>query len=239
MNIKIKKSVLQDFIDKYLITDKINSVIWNFNNDVINCNFIDEQQVIVGYINYKYELKVNVKIGILDSVKINKLLDILDEDIEMLIQNNNNTSSILILFDKNSKIENSLRDLSLYKQLEEINDMPIANVSFLLNESLNNKICKSISTINHETFSLSAFDDELYFNFGDETTSSKVRISHKCDIKKEIMENTLKFNCKYLSKILTKYKNENILINIYEDGMFELKIENDVFNADYFLVSYN
>ena len=102
----MKKKQLTGFIDKYHLAGNANSVRLDVKDKKLSCNFITDDQNVVGSVSMDNFDINDVTLGVYATSQLTKLLTALDDDIEFKVNNADNTAFSINLSDK--LIENAV-----------------------------------------------------------------------------------------------------------------------------------
>lgn len=230
----IQKKVLSNFISKYHLNGLIERVQWDSNNG-IKMGFVNESKTLLGYITIKDINFPKGKIGIFDTGKLNKMLNILDGELLVDIQKNK-----LFLEDTNYSISCNLADPSIIPQLPSPS-LPTSPVSkFEINQEFITRFIKSKDALNEmESFTIhteQGFNgNEMVFTVGNDTTESKINFSVSID--KDDFLNKSPYNADIFKEILKANKTcESGEIFVYSEGLLVVKFIDNQIESKYYLV---
>ena len=99
----IQKRVLSNFISKYHLNGLIEKVQWNSDNG-IKMGFVNDSKTLLGFVTLKDIEFPKGKLGIFDTGKLNKMLNILDGELLIDVKKTNGIPVKLNLEDTNYSI---------------------------------------------------------------------------------------------------------------------------------------
>ena len=139
----MKKKQLTGFIDKYHLAGNANSVRLDVKDKKLSCNFITDDQNVVGSVSMDNFDINDVTLGVYATSQLTKLLTALDEDIEFKVNNADDTAFSINLSDKTTDVTFMLADLSVIRQVPAMKQLPDFNVKIKLTKDFADKFVKS------------------------------------------------------------------------------------------------
>ena len=139
----MKKKQLTSFIDKYHLAGNANSVRLDVKNKTLSCNFITDDQNVVGSVSMDNFDIDDVTLGVYATSQLTKLLTALDNDVTMRVNNADGTAFSINLSDKTTDVTFMLADLSVIRQVPAMKQLPDFNVKIKLTKDFADKYVKS------------------------------------------------------------------------------------------------
>ena len=139
----MEKKQLTGFIDKYHLAGNANSVRLDVKDKKLSCNFITDDQNVVGSISMDNFDINDVTLGVYATSQLTKLLTALDDDIEFKVNNADSTAFSVNLSDKTTDVTFMLADLSVIRQVPAMKQLPDFNVKIKLTKDFADKFVKS------------------------------------------------------------------------------------------------
>tara|TARA_R110001632_G_scaffold204330_5_gene327815 strand:- start:115 stop:834 length:720 start_codon:yes stop_codon:yes gene_type:complete len=139
----MEKKQLTGFIDKYHLAGNANSVRLDVKDKQLKCNFITDDQNVVGSVSMDNFDVEDVTLGVYATSQLTKLLTALDNDIKMRINNADGTAYSINLSDKTTNVTFMLADLSVIRQVPAMKQLPDFNVKIKLTKDFADKFVKS------------------------------------------------------------------------------------------------
>jgi hypothetical protein len=197
--------------------------------------FVNESKTLLGYITIKDINFPKGKIGIFDTGKLNKMLNILDGELLVDIQKNK-----LFLEDTNYSISCNLADPSIIPQLPSPS-LPTSPVSkFEINQEFITRFIKSKDALNEvEEFTVETDEgfngNELVFTLGADTESNQIKFSVNVDNDDYLLKTP--YNADIFKEILKANKTcESGEIFVYSEGLLVVKFIDNQIESKYHLV---
>jgi len=138
----IQKRVLSNFISKYHLNGLIEKVQWNSDND-IKMGFVNDSKTLLGFVTLKNIEFPKGKLGIFDTGKLNKMLNILDGELLIDVKKTNGIPVKLNLEDTNYSISCNLADPSIIPTLPQPTIPPTPASKFDITQEFINRFIKS------------------------------------------------------------------------------------------------
>jgi len=139
----MEKKQLTGFIDKYHLAGNANSVRLDVKDNKLNCNFITDDQNVVGSVSMDNFDIDDVTLGVYATSQLTKLLTALDNDVTMRVNNADETAYSINLSDKTTNVTFMLADLSVIRQVPAMKQLPDFNVKIKLTKDFADKFVKS------------------------------------------------------------------------------------------------
>jgi len=139
----MEKKQLTGFIDKYHLAGNANSVRLDVKDKTLSCNFITDDQNVVGTVSMDNFDIDDVTLGVYATSQLTKLLTALDVDIKMRVNNADSTAYSINLSDKTTDVTFMLADLSVIRQVPAMKQLPDFNVKIKLTKDFADKFVKS------------------------------------------------------------------------------------------------
>ena len=124
----MEKKQLTGFIDKYHLAGNANSVRLDVKDKTLSCNFITDDQNVVGSVSMNNFDIDDVTLGVYATSQLTKLLTALDNDVKMRVNNADGTAFSINLSDSTTDVTFMLADLSVIRQVPAMKQLPDFNV---------------------------------------------------------------------------------------------------------------
>jgi|TARA_R110001592_G_scaffold137774_2_gene356095 hypothetical protein len=139
----MEKKQLTGFIDKYHLAGNANSVRLDVKDNKLSCNFITDDQNVVGSVTMDNFDIDDVTLGVYATSQLTKLLTALDNDVKMRVNNADGTAFSINLSDSTTDVTFMLADLSVIRQVPAMKQLPDFNVKIKLTKDFADKFVKS------------------------------------------------------------------------------------------------
>lgn len=235
----IQKRVLSNFISKYHLNGLIEKVQWN-SDESIKMGFVNDSKTLLGYVTLKDINFPKGKLGIFDTGKLNKMLNILDGELLIDVKKTNGVPSKINLEDTNYSISCNLADPSIIPSLPQPT-IPTEHASkFEITQEFINRFIKSKDALSEvESFTIETDEgfngNELVFTLGAETESNQIRFSVNVDNDDFLPKSP--YNADLFKEILKA--NKTCLSGeffVYSEGLLMVKFVEDNIESKYYLI---
>ena len=129
----MKKTQITSFIEKYHLAGNANSVRLDVKDKTMQCDFITDDQNVVGSVSMNNFDIEDVTLGVYATSQLTKLLTALDDDITLRVNNADGTAFSINLSDKTT-------DVTFMPGMKQLPDF---NVKIKLTKDFANKFVKS------------------------------------------------------------------------------------------------
>ena len=235
----IQKRVLSNFISKYHLNGLIEKVQWTSDTDV-KMGFVNDSKTLLGYVTLKDINFPKGKLGIFDTGKLNKMLNILDGELLIDVKKTNGIPAKLNLEDTNYSISCNLADPSVIPSLPQPTIPPTPASKFEITQEFITRFIKSKDALNEvEAFTVETDEgfngNELVFILGAETESNQIKFSVNVDNDDYLPKSP--FNADLMKEILKA--NRTCLSGeffVYSEGLLAVKFIEDYIESKYYLI---
>ena len=231
-----KKSISR-FIQKYHLNGNINSVRWIVKNNELSTSFITSDRTLLGNVklnNFKFD---NSQIGINDTSQLNKLLNILGDDMSMSLTKFNNKAISLNVENGVVSFDYPLADLSVIPVVPDLKQLPDFNGEITLDNEFISTFVKSKGALSEsDTFTFSCKNNKGSVVLGyQKINSNRISINVNCKCDGDI--EPISFSAKYLKEILNANKGaKSSSLKVSSQGLAFATFEKDGFTSNYYLV---
>lgn len=239
----MKKQVLTTFIDKYSLNGTIESVKWvvdNSNKQIKTASISDDKNVI-SYVVIKDDAGLtDSEIGINDTTKLKKLLNVLTEDVNISYNKREEKIVSLSLNSEGTDVQYVTADLTVIPKVPDLKKLPPFNLEIPLTKEFVTTFVKAksaLSDVDTMTF-IKDKKDKIKLTIGySSVNSNRINIDIKPTEGKDTLGKTIHFSAKYLKEILTSNSDcENAVLKISDAGIAHVEFNNDLFNSCYYLI---
>ena len=235
----IQKRILSNFISKYHLNGLIEKVQWSSDNG-IKMGFVNNSKTLLGFVTLKDIEFPSGKLGIFDTGKLNKMLNILDGELLIDVKKTNGIPAKLNMEDTNYSISCNLADPSVIPSLPQPTIPPTPASKFDITQEFINRFIKSKDALNEvEAFTVETSEgfngNELVFTLGAETESNQIRFSVGVDNDDFLPKSP--FNADLIKEILKC--NKACLSGeffVYSEGLLMMKFVEDNIESKYYLI---
>ena len=128
----MEKRKLTNFIEKYHLAGNANSVGLDVNDQTLSCEFITDDQNVVGRVTMEDFDIEDVRLGVYNTSQLTKLLTALDDKIDVKVNRAEDAAFSINISDISTKVTFMLADMSVIRQVPQMKELPDFNVKIKL-----------------------------------------------------------------------------------------------------------
>lgn len=232
----IKKQDLIDNIEKYYLNGLVENTKWDISEGSLDISFVSPNQDLVGVIHGSLELNEKT-IGVFNTSALLKMLNILEEEIDINTEKQNNLR--LIIKDSNYLLNYSLADPNIISKVPSITE-PGYDVEFDIDSDFISKFIKgknALGSIVRDIVNFSYGDKFLKIVLGESSShSNKISYSHPIESNNFTKEN-ISFNSSHIKEIFSSNKERLKEGKGYlsKEGLLKLEFKSDIGISIYYL----
>ena len=231
------KNVLERYLQKYSLNGNVNSVVMDIKDKKANCRFKTQDNSMLGEVKLnKIELD-DFKLGILDTAGLQKMLNIMDDNITIQVKKAGNKPYQLKINDNNVKATFALADLNIFEEPPTLKKIP----KWSLEQTLTNKeiqlFVKSKNALSHvESFAVVNENNQPEIIIGWKRISSNtITIPLQNSDHSDLFSHVL-FNADIVRDIFVANKeSKTAKMFVSKDGLLKLSFEVDNFQSTYYV----
>jgi hypothetical protein len=234
----MEKKQLTSFIDKYHLAGNANSVRLDVKDNTLSCNFITDDQNVVGAVSMDDFNVRDITLGVYATSQLTKLLTALDNDVTMKVNDADGTAFSINLSDTTTTATFMLADLSVIRQVPAMKQLPDFNVKIKLTKDFADKFVKSKNAMPEtENFAVESTEagTNMILNY---STLNTNRITWPAILEKEA--SNLKATCfsaNLFKEILVANKDaETGFIEVSSAGLARVSFTGKDYTSTYYLV---
>jgi len=234
----MEKKQLTSFIDKYHLAGNANSVRLDVKDNTLSCNFITDDQNVVGAVSMDDFNVRDITLGVYATSQLTKLLTALDNDVTMKVNDADGTAFSINLSDTTTTATFMLADLSVIRQVPAMKQLPDFNVKIKLTKDFADKFVKSKNAMPEtENFAVESTPagTNMILNY---STLNTNRITWPAILEKEA--SNLKATCfsaNLFKEILVANKDaETGFIEVSSAGLARVSFTGKDYTSTYYLV---
>ncbi len=239
----MNKSLLTSFINKYSLNGNIESVKWNVETNQIETKSMTDDKTILSFVKLKENSGLEKsEIGINDTSKLQKLIGVLDDDIDISFNTHVNKIMSINLKSENTNVQYVTADLSVIPNVAQIRTMPEFDFKMKLTPEFIHKFVKAKSALNDVdilTFVNNNGQSQIIIGYS-ELNTNRISLDIEPINKEMCITNILHFNAKFLKEILISNSDcKDAVFNISNSGLAHIEFDTDAFNCNYYLTTKN
>ena len=225
----MEKRKLTNFIEKYHLAGNANSVGLDVNDQTLSCEFITDDQNVVGRVTMEDFDIENVRLGVYNTSQLTKLLTALDDKIDVKVNRADDAAFSINISDISTKVTFMLADMSVIRQVPQMKELPEFNVKIKLTKDFADKFIKSKNALPEtENFAVESSD-----------AGTKMILNYST-LNTEISSNDLNATCfsaNLFKEILSANKDaKEGYIEVSQSGLARVSFKGDSYSSTYYLV---
>jgi len=239
----ISKTFLQSIISKYYMEGLIESVKWIVNDNNLYINCVSPNKNLVGNIHVKNFNLMDSEFGIYDTTKLNKLISVINKDLDINLNKVGKTYTKLLLSDSQFSINYSLANLKMIDKIPDIEEPNYDIEINLENDDIISMIRAKTALIDANTVIIQPHINEQGENHIEMIFGNNDEYSNKISYYlTQIISNTPKhYKVNYNSDVIKSVMNANkessrakMYINL--EGLMKIEFDNGEIKSKYFII---
>lgn len=232
----MEKSKLQSFINRYYLAGNCEAVTLKENGSGIGCDLIDQDQTVVGKINWKTTPFMNGSLGINHTGALTKMLGAVGENINIEVQEAAGKNYAMKISEGTTKLTFMLADTTVIPAVPTINAEPNYVVAIDVNDDFVTKFIKAKNALpDAKNFAVQVVNGNIKFiiNY---TTINADNISFEVGPTTVSNMDPICFSADKLKEILIANKGDAGKLHISPDGLARIDFAGADFESSYWLV---
>ena len=234
----MQKSKLDKFIQKYNLGGNVNSVKWKSDGDSLSTSFITPDKSLLGTVvvdNISFE---TAELGIYQTDQLQRLLSVLDEDIDVRLTKAGDRSISLNVENGTVSIDYNLSDLSVIPDPPALKRLPEFGTSVTMDSNFINSFIKGKSALNDvDSFAIVNDNGVVKFVIGyANTNTNRVNIPTMCQ--NTDIDTPIFFNANLFKEILLANKEcTSAVLEVSTEGLAKVNFKVDDYDCTYHIVA--
>jgi len=232
----MEKSKLQSFINRYYLAGNCEAVILKENADGVGCDLIDQDQTVVGKIQWKTTPFMKGALGINHTGALTKMLGAVGENIEINVQEAGGKNYAMKISEGSTKLTFMLADTTVIPAVPTINAEPDYRVSIDVNDEFITKFIKAKNALpDAKNFAVQVKGGKIIFviNY---TTINADNISFEMGATQVADMDPICFSADKLKEVLTANRGDVGQLHVSPDGLARIDFAGNDFQSSYWLV---
>lgn len=237
----MKKSYIQDCINKYYLGGKCEAVVWDIQDKEVSIDFATDTKDTVGNINFKLDIG-NSNLPISYTTSLLKLLAITDEDVVLeLITHETGLPTKLKISDNKFDLNYHLGELDVIEKVPTVNEIDY-DFTWEINDEFSNNFIKAHNALEKTAqFTLNTTvtpqgENVVELVLGERTQhANKVKFTELVNIINSGNE-LLPFSATIFREILSANKGSKGTIQVSNQGLAKITFQSEDCSVEYFMV---
>ena len=233
----MNKQKLTRFISKYYLNGIVNSVILNSKQNKISVRFVSGDKTLLGELEMDKWPFEDAEVGIYSTDQFLKLLNVLDDDINLGIDKAGDKSISLKVTDSSSVVNYMLSDTSIISKPPSLKKIPEFELGINITPQVINKFISgkgALSETDKFTVITDGVNTKIVIGYATINTN-RVTIPVTTTKVKDI--DNITFNANIFKEILSANKEcESATFEISSEGLSKIVFKIDDYSATYYVV---
>ena len=234
----MQKDKLNRFIQKYNLGGNINSVKWGSKSNKLITKFVSPDKSLLGEVvvdKFGFE---ESELGIYETDKLTKLLNVLTDDVNLSLKKIGNKSISLKVSDNTTSVDYVLSDLSIIPEPPNLKHVPKFGTQIKLDSNFINTFIKGKSALSDvDFFTIINKNNNLSVVIGYASTNTN-RVNIPVNSISNDITDSISFNANFFKEILVANKEcTEAIFKISTEGLSKLEFKVDDYTSTYFLVA--
>lgn len=236
---KISKDRLTSHIDRYYLGGNVEHVKLEIENNTLSCDFISNDQSLVGQLEVEGMPLEDCEIGIYDTAKLRKLIKILEDEIDVEVEYAADKAKTLHMEDSFKQVDFQLGELSIIPDAPSLKQIPeFETVVTLDDQFISDFIDAERALKDSSTFAVESNGDsvDIVLGFSQRGNTNEVHLNPEIE-RFEEMDPTM-FDSSVFSEILSANKDaEEMSWEVSSQGLSRIKFSGGDFELTYYFVA--
>jgi len=232
----MEKSKLQSFINRYYLAGNCEAVTLKENATGVGCELIDQDQTIVGKLQWKTSQFMKGSLGINHTGALTKMLSAVGENIDIQVQESGGKNYAMKITEGSTKLTFMLADTTVIPAVPTINAEPDYAVSIDVNDDFTTKFIKAKNALpDAKNFAVQVKGGKIVFviNY---TTINADNISFEIGSTTVADMEPICFSADKLKEVLIANKGDQGTLHVSPDGLARIDFVGPDFESSYWLV---
>ena len=232
----MEKSKLQSFINRYYLAGNCEAVILKENADGVGCDLIDQDQTIVGKIQWKTTPFMKGSLGINHTGALTKMLGAVGENITIDVQEASGKNYAMKISEGSTKMTFMLADTTVIPAVPTINAEPEYEVAIDINDEFITKFIKAKNALpDAKNFAVQVKGGKIVFviNY---TTINADNISFEIGSTAVSDMEPICFSADKLKEVLIANRGDAGKLHVSPQGLARIDFTGTDFESSYWLV---
>ncbi len=232
----MEKSKLQSFINRYYLAGNCEAVTLKENATGVGCDLIDQDQTIVGKLQWKTSPFMKGSLGINHTGALTKMLGAVGENIDIQVQDAAGKNYAMKISEGSTKLTFMLADTTVIPAVPTINAEPDYMVTINVDDDFTTKFIKAKNALpDAKNFAVQVKGGKIIFviNY---TTINADNISFEIGNTTVADMDPICFSADKLKEVLIANKGDQGTLHVSPDGLARIDFVGPDFESSYWLV---
>ena len=232
----MEKSKLQSFINRYYLAGNCEAVTLKENETGVGCELIDQDQTVVGKLQWKTTPFMKGSLGINHTGALTKMLGAVGENIDIQVQETGGKNYAMKISEGSTKLTFMLADTTVIPAVPTINSEPDYLVDINVDDDFISKFIKAKNALpDAKNFAVQVKGGKIVFviNY---TTINADNISFEIGNTPISDMDPICFSADKLKEVLIANKGDMGTLHVSPDGLARIDFTGADFQSSYWLV---
>lgn len=232
----MEKSKLQSFINRYYLAGNCEAVTLKENESGVGCELIDQDQTVVGKLQWKTTSFMKGSLGINHTGALTKMLGAVGENIDIQVQETAGKNYAMKISEGSTKLTFMLADTTVIPAVPSINSEPDYMVNINVDDDFISKFIKAKNALpDAKNFAVQVKGGKIIFviNY---TTINADNISFEIGNTPISDMEPICFSADKLKEVLIANKGDMGTLHVSPDGLARIDFTGPDFESSYWLV---
>lgn len=231
----MQKTNLLNFISRYHLGGNCEAVKINMDATGVHCELIDEDQTVVGKVNWKTTPFANGEIGINHTGGLVKMLSAVGDNIDINVRDSQGKNYAMEIKEGSTKLTFMLADTSVIPNVPTINQEPAYEVEIAIDADFTNKFIKAKNALpDSKNYAVQVKNGVIKFIINYSTINSD-NVTFEVGTTTADLD-TICFSADKLKEVLTANKGAAGKMHVSSQGLSRIEFTDADFDATYWLV---
>ena len=234
----MNKQRLTRFIKKYYLGGTVNSIVLKSSSDKLSARFISGDKTLLGELNMDKSQIEDCEVGVYNTDQLSKLLDVLDDDINVTIFKSGDKAISLKISDAYSTVNYMLSDTSVINKPPQLKSIPEFHLEIDVTTQFIKKFIAgkgALPDTDNFTVITDGVDTRLVIGHSSINTN---RVTIPVTTSKSSNIENISFNATIFKEVLSANEEcESAKFEVSGDGLSRITFKVDDYESTYNLVS--
>lgn len=239
----MNKSKLLKFVDLYNLSGTIEKVKLVSDGTALRVGMVADDRTLMGNVVFNDLAMDAGEYPIHDTAQFRKMLSILDDEIDVVVNKYDNKAIGLVFSDKNIESYVTLADLSIIPKTPVLAKVVNFDVEITIDDDFIERYIRAKNAlVDTSTFTLmmGAKSKKLEMVIGHSNiNTNRVKLEIKTVAGKDVVENSIDFNAEYFKEVLSKNRGSSFSSTVFKvntKGLGHLQFKTTEYEANYYLL---
>ncbi len=236
----MNKADLLKFIELYNLGGFVPAVKLVSDGDSLKTSFVSDDKTLAGSVSMSSIKIEKGEYGIYDTNQLKKMLNVLEDNIEITVNKNDSRAISLSITDNSTDSMFMLADLSVIPNAPKIKEIKTYDVEIPIDDGFVDKFTRAKNALQDvNTFTLLTNKKgkmELVIGYSGISTN-RIKLDVSPIAGKDKLDNPISFNADYFREVLNKNKGSTgAVYKIASAGISNLSFKTNDYESNYFLI---